>query len=132
SQGGFPAIGLDAAAANLIRFNTSSPGATSSVALGALAAGEALVGIDFRPQTGQLYGLGVNATANNATLYLIDPQTGAVTATGTAGQIAYVDAAGAAVDLPAATAGYGFDFNPTVDRVRVTTGTGLNFRVNPN
>ena len=27
---------------------------------------------------------------------------------------------------------YGFDFNPTVDRIRVTTGTGLNFRVNPN
>jgi hypothetical protein len=40
--------------------------------------------------------------------------------------------AGNPVDLPAASAGYGFDFNPTVDRVRVTTNTGLNFRVNPN
>jgi phosphoribosylformylglycinamidine (FGAM) synthase-like enzyme len=39
---------------------------------------------------------GVNAAANTGTLYLIDPQTGAVAATGTASQIAYVDAAGAA------------------------------------
>src|SRR5205085_8243206 len=36
------------------------------------------------------------------------------------------------IDLPAASAGYGFDFNPTVDRIRVTTGTGLNFRINPS
>jgi Domain of unknown function (DUF4394)/FG-GAP-like repeat len=33
-------------------------------------------------------------------------------------------------DLPAS--GYGMDFNPQVDRIRVTTDTGLNFRLNPN
>ena len=27
---------------------------------------------------------------------------------------------------------FGFDFNPSVDRVRVVTDTGLNFRINPN
>jgi hypothetical protein len=51
---------------------------------------------------------------------------------GAVGQIAFVDAAGTPVDLPPASSGYGFDFNPTVDRIRVTTGTGLNFRVNPS
>ena len=91
-----------------------------------------LVGIDFRPQTGQLYSLGVNDTANNATLYLLDPQTGAAMAVGAVGQVAFVDAAGMPVDLPAAASGYGFDFNPTVDRVRVVSNSGLNFRVNPN
>jgi hypothetical protein len=132
SLSGFAAIGLDATAANLVRFNTSTLGTTTTVPVGPLASGETLVGIDFRPQTGQLYGLGVNATATNATLYLLDPQTGAASAVGTAGQIAFVDAGGAAIDLPAVSAGYGLDFNPTVDRIRVTSSTNLNFRVNPN
>ncbi|MFM9962616.1 MAG: DUF4394 domain-containing protein [Planctomycetaceae bacterium] len=130
--GGFPAIGLNAAGTGLVRFNTASVGTSTSVTLGALTAGETLVAIDFRPQTGQLYGLGVNAVTDTATLYLIDPQTGAVSVVGTASQIAFVDAGGATVDLPSAASGYGFDFNPTVDRVRVTTSTGLNFRINPS
>ena len=33
-------------------------------------------------------------------------------------------------DLP--DGGYGMDFNPTVDRIRITTDSGLNFRLNPN
>src|SRR6185436_9082320 len=36
------------------------------------------------------------------------------------------------IDLPGASVGYGFDFNPAVDRIRVVTDTGLNFRLNPN
>jgi hypothetical protein len=133
--GGFPAIALDAAGTNLIRFNTATPGTTTTQALGvaSLAAGEVLVGIDFRPQTGQLYGLAVNAVANTATLYLIDPQTGALSPVGTQGQIAFTTNGTTPVDFPdPVTAGYGIDFNPTVDRIRVTTSTGLNFRVNPN
>jgi hypothetical protein len=131
---GFPSVALTADGAQLIRFNTftvgSIPGATVTVT--GVAAGEALVGIDYRPATGQLYGLGVNGGANTATLYLIDPQTGAATAAvaGTTGAIALADASGAPVDLPAG--GYGFDFNPTVDRIRVVTSSGLNFRLNPN
>jgi len=131
--GGFPAIALNAPGTNLVRFNTATPDTPTSAPITGIVAGETLVGIDFRPQTGQLYGLGVNSTANSATLYLIDPQTGAVAAVGTASQIVLVVADGTTVvDLPdPATSGYGFDFNPTVDRLRVTTGTGLNFRVNP-
>jgi hypothetical protein len=124
---------LTANGTSLIRFRLDSSGTTTTQAIGAITAGETLVGIDGRPQTGQLYTLGVNATANTATLYLLDPQTGAVTAMGTPGQIAFVNAVGNPVDLPdPATAGYGIDFNPTVDRLRVVTSTGLNFRVNPN
>ncbi len=127
------AIALDSAGSSLIRFDPTTPGTTTSVAISGVAAGEVLVGIDGRPQTGQTYGLGVNATANTATLYLIDPQSAACTAVGVAGQIAFVDGSGNPVDLPdAATVGYGMDFNPTVDRIRIVTGSGLNFRVNPN
>lgn len=127
-----PFLGLSADGTQLARFSGATPGTSTSVAIAGLAAGEVLVGIDFRPQTGQLYGLGVAEASDTATLYLLDPQTGAATPVGTAGQVAYFDAAGNPVDLPPAASGYGFDFNPTVDRVRVTTGTGLNFRVNPN
>jgi hypothetical protein len=95
-------------------------------------AGETLIGIDFRPQTGQLYAFGVDVVSDAATLYLLDPQTGAATAVGTPGQVRFVDAAGATVPLSDPAEGYGFDFNPTVDRIRVTSSSGLNFRVNPN
>jgi Domain of unknown function (DUF4394) len=91
-----------------------------------------LVALDARPQTGQLYALGVNATAETATLYLLDPITAGLTALGTAGQIAFVNAAGEQLGLPPASVGWGIDFNPTVDRVRVVAGDGLNFRINPN
>jgi len=120
----------------LLRMRLDQPGTLTSVNITGVTAGEVLVGIDGRPATGQLFGLGVNEAANTATLYLIDPQSSATTATatplGTPGQIAFVDASGMAVDLPPAAVGYGVDFNPTVDRLRVVTGSGLNFRVNPN
>jgi len=125
--GGFPAIALSADGSQLIRFNAGSATTAVTVNVTLVDAGEVLVGIDWRPQTGQLFGLGVNAAANTGTLYRLDPQTGAATAIGAPGQVLF-----AGVDLPPATAGYGFDFNPTVDRVRVVTNTGLNFRINPN
>lgn len=125
-------VGLSADGTQLLRFGSATPQSAVTVAITGVAAGESLVGIDYRPQTGQLYSLGVADAANTATLYLLDAQTGAATIVGTAGGVAFVDAAAAAVDLPAAATGYGFDFNPTVDRIRVTTQTGLNFRINPN
>jgi hypothetical protein len=122
---------LTSSGTSLFRFNPTNPGTGVTVTITGLFPNETLVGIDGRPQTGQLYGLSVNPATNTASLYLVDPQTGALSVVGSAGQIAFVDAVGAAVPLPSASAGYGIDFNPTVDRVRVVTGTGLNFRVNP-
>lgn len=125
-------IGLSSGGTSLVRFSPLTPGAATTVGITNLTAGETLVALDMRPATGQIYGLGINATADNGTLYLIDPQGGALTVIGTAGLIAYADAAGVPVDLPdPATTGYDIDFNPTVDRLRVVTGSGLNMRVNP-
>jgi hypothetical protein len=129
------AVSLSSNGSSLNRFNPATPGTVTSVAVGvaSLAAGEVLVGIDSRPQTGQLYGLAINPTANTGTLYLIDPQAGSLTAVGAQSQIAFIDAFGSPVDFPDPSVfGYGFDFNPTVDRIRVVVGTGLNFRLNPN
>jgi hypothetical protein len=129
--GGLAAIALNATADSIVRFNTANPGTsiTQPLSVASLVTGETLVGIDFRPATGQLFGLGIDATADTGTLYRIDPQTGAI-AIAVAGTGSAISFAG--VDFPMASAGYGFDFNPDVDRIRVTTGTGLNFRINPN
>jgi cysteine-rich repeat protein len=126
-------IGLSSNGQALRRFTRATPGTVTDVDLSGVVAGEVIVGIDWRPHTGQLYGLGINATANTGTVYLIDPQVGAVTTVGViAGLIALVDATATPVDLPDPSAGWGFDFNPMVDRIRVVTGTGLNLRINPN
>ncbi len=106
--------------ADLISFNAQTPGTLlSSRQITGVATGQLLVGLDFRPATGQLYGLGYNSTTGEARLYTIDRNSGAATAIGAA-----------AVTLAANMTNIGFDFNPTVDRIRVTVGTN-NYRLHP-
>lgn len=78
-----------------------------------MAAGEDMLAIDFRPATGELYGLG-----STGQLYTIDKTSGAATLVGT--PVAYTGATY-----------FGFDINPVVDRIRVTTDNQLNARLNP-
>jgi hypothetical protein len=127
-----PIFALSGDGTQLYRLQSNALNTPVTLTITGIVSGETLVGIDFRPQTGQLYAFGVNATADNGTVYVIDPQSGAASVVGTAGSVAFLTTAGAVVDLPPVSAGYGFDFNPTVDRIRVVTGTGVNFRVNPN
>lgn len=130
---GRPVVGLSTDGLSLERFASTTPGTITTVAVGTLASGETLAALTWRPATGQLYGLGVNASADTATLYLVDPNGGGVTAVGTAGQVAFTTDGSTPVDFAdPATTGYGMDINPTVDRIRVVTGNGLNFRINPN
>jgi len=109
----------------LVSFNPATPSVGTSIPVTGLVAGQTLVGIDVRPTNGLLYGLDVNAATDTATLYNISVLTGVATIVGSFGPAL-------GLDLPAS--GYGFDFNPlpVADRIRVTTDTGLNFRVNPN
>lgn len=101
----------------LLRFNESRPDRIQGqVALNGLAEGEQMLGIDFRPATGQLFGL-----SSASKLYVIDPASGAVTAVGSA----------FAIPLNY-TSEIGFDFNPTVDRIRIVTDNGQNLRANPD
>lgn len=108
----------------------ASGGFGGTIPITGLVAGETVVAIDFRPQTGQLFGLGFDASSGSgsATLYRLDPTTSAATIIGAPGSVA--NGTGTPIDLAGATA-FGFDFNPTVDRIRVVT-SGLNFRINPN
>jgi hypothetical protein len=146
---GTPTIALSGAetlSPSLVRFNTSTPGTQTSVPITVLVAGvptafgtatgETLVGIAYRPQTGQLFGLGVNATGTG-TLYRIDPQTGSATPIGAPGSINPVTPAQGAPGTPlpnpaTAGVGFGFAFNPAVDLIRVITTAGQSFVINQN
>lgn len=111
----------------LLRFAAGSPGTLIGAPLPVtgLQGGETLVGIDFRPATGGLYGLGVNGATGR--LYLINPATGAAIQAGAAGAFALPVSAGVAAGTD-----YGFDFNPTVDRIRVVANSRDNFRLHPD
>ena len=101
----------------LISFDSATPGTTSStVAITGLGPGETILGIDFRPATGQLYALG-----SNSRLFTINLTTGAATQVGSSG----------AFRLDPAT-GFGFDFNPVTDRIRVVSASGQNLQLDPN
>ena len=101
----------------LLRFDSNSPGTViSSNPITGLQAGENILGIDFRPANGLLYGLG-----STSRLYRINTVNGAATQVG-AGQFS---------TLLNGT-DFGFDFNPTVDRIRVVSDSEQNLRLNPN
>ncbi len=108
---------------SLATFQLSAPATfTATVPITGLGSGYSLVGIDTRPATGQLFALGYNdaAATNNAQLYALST-TGALTAVGGALTLA----------LGSDDTRVGFDFNPTVDRIRVTGSNGGNYRLNP-
>lgn len=102
---------------HLVRFSQSDTMATELGRITGLRAGESVVGIDFRPSTGGLYALGTTASASQ--LYLVDIGTLVATPVG----------------VPFAPSfrnrGVGFDFNPVVDKIRVTSSTGVNLRLDP-
>ena len=104
-------------------FSTKAPTTrTSSVSITGLASGERILAIDFRPATGQLYGV-----SSASRLYVINLNTGAVHPIGLG-----PFTAGAGPFSPTIVGNLvGFDFNPTVDRIRLVTSTGQNLRLNP-
>jgi hypothetical protein len=100
----------------LIVFRATRPDlVTRTTAVSGLPGGERLVGIDFRPADGRLYGLGA---ANR--LYLIDTTSGAATAIG-AGTFA----------PPLLGRRFGVDFNPVGDHLRVMSDSGQNLELDP-
>lgn len=104
---------------DLITFNPATPGTiTSTQPLTGITGGQVVEGMDFRPATGQLFALGYTSASGLAQLYIINMKTGAASAVGTGATLA------------TGLTNIGFDFNPTVDRIRVTSGN-LNYRMNP-
>lgn len=120
---GFGGSGFNPASLSLVSFNSATPGTVNTIgSITGISTGFALQGIDFRPATGQLYGLAYDGN-NLAQLYTLNTATAVATAVGS--QFA----------IGSATGGFGLSigigFNPSVDLLRVVTGTNGNFRVNP-
>jgi len=107
----------------LVSFNRDTPGAVrTSVAVTGLQGGENLVGIDYRPADGLLYGV-----ASSGRIYTLNPETGAATFKATLS----ADSTDASAPYTAlAGTGFGVDFNPAADRLRVVGNTGQNLRIN--
>lgn len=119
---------------SLISFDHATPGATTApVAITGLTAGDMVVGIDIRPSLGPnnglLYGFAVNSGVGR--VYTINPMTGAATLRSTLA----ADPADTTAPFPFTTVdgistGFGIDFNPVPDRLRVVSNTGQNLRIN--
>jgi len=100
----------------LVLFSSDDLSDVAVLKTSGLQAGERLLGVDVRPATGQLYALG-----SSSRVYTIDSLTGQATAVG-----------GAPFTTLLSGTSFGFDFNPTVDRIRIVSNTGQNMRVHPD
>jgi len=100
----------------LYSFTDAQPGKWKRMALRGLSAGERIVGLDVRPANRQLV-----AVTNQNKLYAVSRSKRMVTAVG-------------AAPLTPALSGvsFGFDFNPTVDRIRLVSDNGQNLRLQPD
>ncbi|MBK8563313.1 MAG: DUF4394 domain-containing protein [Saprospiraceae bacterium] len=105
----------------LASINLSSPTPPlTMLTISGVASGQVIEGIDVRPNTGELYAIGYNQATGEARLYTLNTTTGAATAIGAA-----------AVMLQPNMGEISFDFNPTVDRIRVMGSNTANYRMHP-
>lgn len=98
----------------LLFFDSATPTTITKTITISTVGNESLVAIDFRPATGDLFGLGASGR-----LYVLNLTTGAASVP-------------PALPTPLSGTRFGFDFNPTVDRIRVTSDAEQNIRLNPN
>jgi hypothetical protein len=97
----------------LLFFDNATPGTVTKSITITTVGNEALVGIDFRPLTGELYAMSVSTR-----FYVLNLTTGA---------------ASSPTVTPTMLNGtrFGFDFIPSIDRIRVTSDNEQNLRLNP-
>lgn len=99
----------------LVTWDHATPGTLNSgVPLWGMAANETIMGIDFRPATGELYALGTFSR-----FYKVNPITGQAMQQGPDFNVALNGSS------------FGFDFNPTVDRIRMVSDADQNLRGHP-
>ncbi len=97
---------------NLVVFDSAAPGSIlSSISITGVS--NSLQSLDFRPLNNVLYGLG-----SDRIVYTISTATGVATAV--SGVLALTGTE------------FGFDFNPTIDRLRIVSNTNDNYVFDPN
>jgi hypothetical protein len=106
--------------------DASRPESTRVLRVVGAAAGDRLVGLDVRPATRTLYGLGDNGDTGQDYIVQLNFDVKPAGFDGTA----FVSPVGARYDTQGGQ--FGFDFNPTVDRIRVVSDFEQNLRLNPD
>lgn len=96
-------------------FDSANSWYGSSFYVSGIGAGEKLLAIDTRPANGQVYAL-----SSGSSIYTINLGTGVATKVGS----------GFATALTGTH--YGFDFNPTIDRIRIVGNNGQNIVAHPD
>jgi trimeric autotransporter adhesin len=105
----------------LIRFNVNLPAIIQqNIAITGIVQAQKIVGLDFRPATGELYAMSYDEATGAARLYTLNPTTGVAMPIGTTD-----------ITLKSGISRLSMDFNPTVDRVRVVGSDGSNYRLHP-
>lgn len=102
----------------ILNFDSSTPGTSSGLiqVTGFVDSRDRLVGIDYRPADGLLYGVTVG-DAGVGRIYTIDNLSGAASLVST-------------LDTTLTGLNFGADFNPVPDRLRLISATGDSFRIN--
>ena len=111
--------------AALVAFDSTTPGSmTLGAPISGLVSGQTLRSIDFRPANGLLYAVSTNGTTAGQ-LYTLNLTTGALSTVGAGFSLSGNTGHGT---LDATVS---IDFNPVADRLRIVTGSGQSYRVNP-
>jgi hypothetical protein len=107
----------------LLSFDRATPATIRTTAtVTGLQAGENLLGIDYRPADGRLYGVG-----STGRIYTLNGATGAATLKSTLA----ADSGDTSAPFTALVGTeFGVDFNPAADRLRIVGNTGQSLRVN--
>jgi len=92
---------------------------STPMAISGLATGSALVGMDVRPATGQVYAFGYDAAQQKGQIYTLDTSN------------AMLMPVGAGINGLMLSGQVGFDFNPTVDRIRLISSDAHDYRLHP-
>jgi hypothetical protein len=103
---------------SLLRFSSDNPRKLRARQITGLPAGVSIKGIDFRPASGDLYALG-----SDRVVYRLNPNTAIAVPEGKS-----FDQTPSILNSD----NNGFDFNPTVDKIRVTSDARDNLRLNPD
>jgi Domain of unknown function (DUF4394) len=112
SRGKLEVVGLTTDQ-RLICFDENDPRNANNLGrVGGLVTDTNLLGIDFRPATGELYGLG-----NAGGVYTLNLNNGQATLR-------------SRLNVALSGSFFGVDFNPTVDRLRIISDNGQNLRAN--
>lgn len=98
----------------ILAFNTSDPAHAQPAKKVGNLNGDRLIGIDYRPGNGKLYGVGLGGK-----IYTIDPKTAAATSVGKLSVEPNGPSEGKAFDI---------DFTPSGKELRIVSATGQNIR----